>query len=273
MRLDKYISNGTDLSRTQVKRLAKSGAISVNGELCRNSAQKISDTDRVELNGKDLSPPQPRYFMLNKPEGYICATHDGEHPTVLDLLDEPRCSELQIAGRLDIDTTGLVLITDDGQWNHAITAPNRQCPKLYQVTTARSIAPESQDIFSAGLWLEGEKTITEPAKLNIVFDNEAELTLHEGRYHQVKRMFAATGNHVESLHRASIGKITLDHSLALGEYRLLSKAEIESVLNPAIIPVAIPAATPIVIPIIASATTSAITPATPPTATPPKSRL
>jgi len=229
MRLDKYISNGRDLSRTQVRRLVKAGAITINDEICKNSAQQVSNNDQVTLHKQPLSPPKARYFMLNKPAGYICATHDGEHPTVLELLDEPRQKELQIAGRLDIDTTGLVLITDNGQWNHAVTAPNKHCQKIYHVTTTKTIINKDQQAFKQGLWLDGEKKATLTADLTILHSNECTLAIHEGRYHQVKRMFAAVGNRVESLHRASIGSIILDQNLAPGEYRPLLASEVNAI--------------------------------------------
>lgn len=230
MRLDKYISNSTDFSRAQVKKLAKSGAITVNDTPCTNPAEKVDSADSVAIDGALVAPPGPRYFMLHKPQGYVCATRDGENPTVLDLLDEPRLGELQVAGRLDIDTTGLVLITDDGKWNHAITAPKNDCEKIYLVTTSDDIASDTADKFKQGVWLDGEKTITRPANLEILFSNECKLGLSEGRYHQVKRMFASVGNHVENLHRQSVGKIELDPSLEPGEYRALTVDEIEGAL-------------------------------------------
>lgn len=231
MRLDKYISNSTDYSRAQVKKLTKSGLITVNDIPCTNPAEKIAASDRVAIEGVDIAAPGPRYFMLNKPQGYVCATRDGENPTVLDLLDEPRLAELQVAGRLDIDTTGLVLITDDGKWNHAITSPKKLCGKIYHVTTSDDIPADTVKKFQDGVWLDGEKSITLPATLEITFSNECKLGLSEGRYHQVKRMFASVGNHVESLHRQSVGNIELDADLEPGEYRPLSAEEVEGIFQ------------------------------------------
>ena len=229
MRLDKYVSNSTDHSRVQVKRLIKAGAIKVNGSDCSNSSENITADDSVTLNGELVGMPGPRYFILNKPQGYVCATRDGLNPTVLDLLDEPRLNELQVAGRLDIDTTGLVLITDDGKWNHAITSPKRRCQKIYHVTTRHEISADSEKKFAEGVWLDGEKTITLPATLEIIYSNECKLGLSEGRYHQVKRMFAAIGNHVENLHRESVGAISLGSNLEEGCYRALTPCEVESI--------------------------------------------
>ncbi len=229
MRLDKFICNATDLSRSQVRKAVKSGLVSINGNHQVRVNDPIADGDQVCLDGEPVQTPGHRYFMLHKPLGVVSATKDSDNPTVIDLLDEPNKDRLQIAGRLDIDTTGLVLITDDGQWNHRVTSPRRQCHKTYAVTTNRDIDPESVAQFEQGLWLEGEKRRTLPATLELLYSNEARLTISEGKYHQVKRMFAATGNHVDALHRERIGDIELDPALAPGEYRPLTRAEIDSI--------------------------------------------
>ena len=228
MRLDKYISQVTELSRKDVKRLLRSDAVTVDGEPVRDPALQVRTDSRVTVDGEVLATPGPRYFMLNKPAGYVCVTRDREHPSVLELLDEPNLDQLQIAGRLDIDTTGLVLLTDDGAWNHAVTSPKRSCGKTYLVTLAENIDPSTVEQFAQGVNLEGDIKPTEPAQLDILFSNEARLTISEGRYHQVKRMFAAIGNRVTELHRESVGEIHLDADLQPGEYRPLTAAEIAS---------------------------------------------
>ena len=228
MRLDKFISQVTDFSRKDVKRLLRGDAVTVDGEPVRDAALQVSAGAQGRIDGELLLAPRPRYFMLHKPAGYVCVTRDREHPTVLELLDEPNLEKLQIAGRLDIDTTGLVLLTDDGAWNHAVTSPKRACSKTYLVTLADDIAPDTADQFARGVLLEGEHKPTEPATLQILFGNEARLTISEGRYHQVKRMFAAVGNRVTELHRERVGDIHLDPDLQSGEYRALTTAEIES---------------------------------------------
>lgn len=229
MRLDKYITQVSDLSRKDAKRLLRTGLVSVDSEVVKDPTLHIRDGMQVCIEGEVLQPPRPRYFMLNKPQGYVCVTKDRDHPTVLELLDEPNKDKLQIAGRLDIDTTGLVLITDDGKWNHAVTSPKRDCDKTYYVTLAMDISEDSGEKFRQGVMLEGELKPTQPATLEPVFTNEARLTIQEGRYHQVKRMFAAVGNRVNELHRESVGDITLDCSLEPGEYRELTASEIASV--------------------------------------------
>ncbi|AWF81887.1 16S rRNA pseudouridine(516) synthase RsuA [Microbulbifer sp. A4B17] len=229
IRLDKAVSQVTDLSRTDVKRAAWAGRITVNGEVVTNAATKIQVSDELCLDDEPLHEPGPRYIMLNKPLGYVSATKDGEHPTVLDLIDEPNKEKLHIAGRLDIDTTGLVLLTDDGQWSHKVTSPNHHCDKTYYALLAEKIEEDAVAKFAKGVWLNNEKKRTKPAKLEILFANEVRITIGEGRYHQVKRMFAALGNKVLELHREKIGEIILDEELQEGDYRLLTPEEIASI--------------------------------------------
>ena len=225
MRLDKFLSQYTDYSRSQIQPLIKAARITVDGETARKSDTKLCGNEIVMLDGEHILPFRHRYLMLHKPLGYVCANSDSEHPVVLDLLDLPRKQDLQIAGRLDIDTTGLVLITDDGQWNHRVTSPKQECTKTYLVKTADSIATDTIQIFAAGVQLHGEKNLTRPAQLEIIGSHSARLSIHEGKYHQVKRMFAAVGNRVIELHRERIGNILLDPALAPGEYRELSQQE------------------------------------------------
>ena len=230
MRLDKLLSNGTGISRSEIKKAIRQGKASVDGNICRNVAEKVNTDQSVTLFGQSVTEPQPRYFMLNKPVGYICANSDPEHPTVLDLLiDEPLYEKLKVAGRLDIDTTGLVLLTDDGKWLHNVISPKRQCSKCYLATTKAPIDPDSIKLFKHGIQLKDELKPTLPATLTILESNKAELILTEGRYHQVKRMFGATNNRVTELHRSAIGDIRLDECLSPGEYRLLTQSEIDSI--------------------------------------------
>jgi 16S rRNA pseudouridine516 synthase len=229
IRLDKAVSQVTDLSRAEVKRAAKEQRITVNGEINTDPAAKVYPTDTLCLDDEPLLEPGPRYFMLHKPLGTVSATKDSEHPTVLDLLDEPNKQKLHIAGRLDIDTTGLIILTDDGQWSHKITSPRHHCEKTYYAHLAEGIDASAVEKFARGVWLDGDKKRTKPAKLEILFRNEVRITIGEGRYHQVKRMFAALGNRVLELHRERIGDIYLDDSLEPGEYRPLTPQEIASV--------------------------------------------
>ncbi len=233
MRLDKFIGNSTELSRAQVHRAVKNGEIEVNGLQAKKASQAVSEKDLVTLDGRRVKAPGPRYFMLHKPLGYVCATKDNEHSTVIDLIHEANSDRLQIVGRLDIDTTGLVLLTDDGQWNHRVTSPKSQCQKIYRVSTAEPIAEHYAKAFAEGIQLQGESRLTLPATLEAANNSEncreAIVSLQEGKYHQVKRMFAALRNHVEELHREQIGDIILDAELEPGDYRELHDSEIESV--------------------------------------------
>ncbi|WP_188749327.1 16S rRNA pseudouridine(516) synthase RsuA [Marinobacterium zhoushanense] len=229
MRLDKYLAKATGFSRKEVKRLLHADEVRVNGDPERNPARHIQDGDSVELDGLEMDKPEPRYLMLYKPEGVVCANDDPTHPTVLSLLELPRAEEMHIAGRLDIDTTGLVLITDDGKWAHKVTSPRHKTGKVYLVTTADPIPADAMDRFAKGIKLNSEPFPTKPAELTLLSDTEARVVLHEGRYHQVKRMFAALGNRVTSLHRESIGDIVLDEELFPGEYRALTDDEINSI--------------------------------------------
>lgn len=229
LRLDQFIANCTELSRKEAKRAIASGSVAVNGSVCKTANQKIPDAARVALNGRPLTLPGEHYLMMNKPEGVVSATRDSEHPTALDLLPAELARDLHIAGRLDLDTTGLLLLTTDGQWSHRITSPRTDCPKTYRVHLDAVLTEAAGQALEAGLLLRNEETRTRPATVRRLGDKVIELTISEGRYHQVKRMLAAVGNHVVTLHRIRVGNILLDPELAPGDYRALTQQEIESV--------------------------------------------
>lgn len=229
MRLDKYLSNVTDLSRSQAKRFIRDGSITVAGVAVTDASFEVEADVDVQLDGQQLRCAGFRYFMLNKPVGVVCANRDRSHTTVIDLLEEDNADRLSAVGRLDIDTTGLVLLTDDGQWSHRVTAPRSDCGKLYRVWTAEPIAGDAVEKFARGLFLHAEKQRLKPAQLELLGEREARLLIREGKYHQVKRMFGAVGNAVTELHREAIGAIALDPALAPGQYRALSAEEIASV--------------------------------------------
>jgi 16S rRNA pseudouridine516 synthase len=230
MRLDKYLAHATGFSRKEVKRILHKKEISVNGDITRDSGFQVCDADTVIFQQQEIAQPRPRYLMLNKPQGYVCSNDDPSNPTIAGLLEnEIRASDLNIAGRLDLDTTGLLLITSDGQWLHKVTSPNHKQAKRYLVETAEPIDSSAIEQFANGIQLKGEKSLTKPAELEILESHMAYLSLTEGKYHQVKRMFAALGNKVTELHRDRIGNIVLDESLNLGEYRELTASEIDSI--------------------------------------------
>ncbi|PKE31659.1 16S rRNA pseudouridine(516) synthase RsuA [Rahnella sp. AA] len=230
MRLDKFLSQQLGVSRALVLRELRNKRVTVDGEIVKTGSMKISPEQRVEFDGNVLDQiTGPRYFMLNKPQGYVCSTDDPDHPTVLYFLEEPVAYKLHAAGRLDIDTTGLVLMTDDGQWSHRITSPRHHCEKTYLVTLENPLADDTAAQFEAGVQLHNEDSLTKPAKLEQIEENLVRLTISEGRYHQVKRMFAAVGNRVVALHRERIGEIVMDEDLEPGQYRPLTEQEIASV--------------------------------------------
>lgn len=229
MRLDKFIAEQTGLTRSQAAKALKSGVVSVNEEIEKSGARKVSAEDTIRYEGELLKWLEGgQYFMLYKPQGYVCSHDDGEYPTVFQFFDYPLMNKLHTAGRLDVDTTGLVLLTDDGQWSHRITSPKHHCEKTYLVTLADPVEAFYAQQLAEGILLRGEKEPCLPAKMEILDDYNVNLTISEGRYHQVKRMFAALGNKVEALHRWRIGDIVLDESLEEGEYRTLSDEEIGS---------------------------------------------
>lgn len=227
MRLDKYVAQTSELSRALVKIALRHKRVMVNGVCSKDASLTIGADDIVALDGVVLRLTGPRYFMLHKPAGYLCATTDPVHATVLDLLYEPNKHTLHIAGRLDIDTTGLVLITDDGHWSHRVTSPRRECEKTYRVTLAETLVSDAEAQLSAGIELHHEKHLTKPAVLERLSDTHVRLSISEGKYHQVKRMFAALNNRVLTLHRERIGSISLD-GLPEGSYRALSEEEVAS---------------------------------------------
>ncbi|MCJ7974449.1 16S rRNA pseudouridine(516) synthase RsuA [Aeromonas veronii] len=227
MRLDKFLCDYSDLTRSLAGKLIRQGEVMVDGIVVKQPAFHINEQSQIEFDGVLLTLEQRnRYFMLHKPEGYVCSNEDPDHPTVFFLMDEPAMGKLHVVGRLDLDTTGLVLVTDDGQWSHRITSPRHECAKTYHVWLADPVSPDAIALFAEGVYLRNETDKTRPAQLEILGECEARLTIHEGKYHQVKRMFASIGNKVVGLHRERVGGLTLDDELAPGEYRELTAEEI-----------------------------------------------
>lgn len=228
MRLDKFLANNTEHSRKDIKRLLRSDRVRLDGEPVRNAATNIAPDSEVLLDDILVQELGPGYFMLNKPVGVVCANSDREHETVFDLIEEPH-ENLHVAGRLDIDTTGLVLITGDGKWSHRVTSPRLKCEKSYIAILSDLITDRMIEKLEEGVMLQGESQRTAPAKVEKIAGDEIRLTITEGRYHQVKRMLACVGTSVVELHRERIGQISLDPNLQPGEYRQLSEDEISSV--------------------------------------------
>ncbi|MFT5707025.1 MAG: 16S rRNA pseudouridine516 synthase, partial [Oceanospirillaceae bacterium] len=195
------------------------------------SQQTIGPFDQVVFDSKILQQRSAQYFMLHKPVGVVCANHDDIHKTVFDLLGSIDYSQLHVVGRLDLNTSGLVLITNDGKWSKSITSPANKVTKKYQVELKNSLSDEYIDAFAQGMYFEFEDITTKPAKLEIIGEREAIITLTEGRYHQVKRMFGRFRNPVLKLHRSAIGKLQLCSKLEPGQYRSLSANELQLFLN------------------------------------------
>jgi len=221
-RLDQALSARGFGSRKEVNALVRARAVAVNGEIARKSEQKINpDSDQVTVRGEAVCLREFIYVMLHKPQGVLSASRDANAPTVLDLLPQSlRRRGLFPVGRLDKDTTGLLLITDDGALAHALLSPRRHVPKVYLATLRAPATQDDAHAFAQGL---GEFL---PAELYIFENNRARVVLREGKYHQVKRMFAARGNEVLALHREAMGGLSLDKNLKPGECRELTEEEI-----------------------------------------------
>lgn len=231
LRLDKLLCHTGEMSRADAQRAIRNGWVQVNGVDAKKGDMKIQRDDIVLLDDEPIQLSGPRYLMLHKPSGYVCANKDGLNPIVHDLLgDLLKKTELQIVGRLDMDTTGLVLLTDDGQWNHRATSPKKNQWKIYRVQLAVPLSEQAERQLQSGVILDGEDKPTLPARVERT-DDPLTILLHiqEGRYHQVKRMLAAVGNSVAQLHRLQIGAISLDEALGSGQWRYLSAEEIASV--------------------------------------------
>ena len=222
MRLDKFLSNNGFGSRKDVKSIIKKKQVSVNDSFDIKPETDINpSSDRIKVNNKIVEYKEFYYFLLNKPKGYISATEDYKQNTVLDLLPEYSHLDLFPVGRLDKDTTGVLLLTNDGPLAHYLLSPKRHVDKVYIATLDKEIPLSIKEQFEKGILLDGE--ITLPAKLNII-SNKAEVTIHQGKYHQVKRMFAYFGLEVVELHREKFAFLTLE-GLEEGKYRELTPEE------------------------------------------------
>ena len=226
MRLDRYICKQLNCSRSDVRLIISKGFVEVDGEIVLSNNHTVTQFSKVICDGKILLSKSAYYIMLHKPAGYVSATVDDEHPTALDLIKESYAEQLHIAGRLDKASTGLLILTNDGTWSRYLTEPIMAIPKRYLVTTERPIESWYIEKFDQGFYFAFENITTLPAKLEIVSEQSAIVTIYEGKYHQIKRMFHAVENRITSLHRLSIGCLELDEALNPGEYRNLTDREI-----------------------------------------------
>ncbi|MEN8639920.1 pseudouridine synthase [Pseudomonas sichuanensis] len=227
MRLDRFLANLPCFNRQQVRLLLVQRRVRVDGVITADPLHEVREFSRVEVDEQLLQAGRPaRYLMLHKPMGCVSATSDPQHRTVLDLLPPAWRDDLHIAGRLDYNTTGLLILTNDGQWSRRLTQPQTKLAKVYHVQTEDEIGAHYVEKFRQGFYFAFEDLTTQPAQLDILGPREARLAIVEGRYHQVKRMFGHFQNKVLQLHRESMGMIELDPALAPGQYRDLSTAEI-----------------------------------------------
>lgn len=227
-RLDRFISQNSTFKRADTRLLIAQKRILLDGQLAHSAQQKVTQFTHVLLDDQCLQDNQSVYLILNKPQGVVSATKDLQHTTVLDLLEHPQKNELHIVGRLDLNTTGLVLLTNDGAWSRQISLPETKLAKTYEVTVAQPLTAEYIEVFREGIYFAYEGITTQPACLEILSEYNAKLTLTEGKYHQVKRMFGFFQNQVLALHRASVGSLTLT-GLKLGQSRVLTAQELSAI--------------------------------------------
>lgn len=229
MRLDRFIARHTRQSQQTARLLITAGRVQVEGQVIRDAQRAVDRFVTVQLDDRFLQQHTPLHFMLHKPPGYLSATCDPLHPTVLQLFAESLRPQLHIGGRLDRSTSGLLILTNDGLWSRRLTEPGQRIPKMYLVGTAEPIAACAAERFEQGIHLGREDIVTSPAQLQLLAPDLARLTIYEGRHHQVKRMFHAVGNRVISLHRERMGEIELDSALSPGQYRALTTEEIAGI--------------------------------------------
>ncbi len=238
MRLDKFLSDQNIGTRKQIKEYVKNGRCSVNGQVATKADIHIDENkDEIYFDGVLLSYSKFHYFMLYKPQGVVSATTDGRNETVIDLLSEENVKGLSPCGRLDIDTEGLLILTDDGSLIHRMLSPKKHVDKVYEVHLRERLSDSSIEKLEKGVDIgdkkdDGASLPTLPARVEVMEDDEEKrpvihLIIHEGRFHQVKRMLEAVGNEVLFLKRLSMGPIVLDESLNPGDYRPLTKEELD----------------------------------------------
>ena len=232
MRIDKYLANMNVGSRKEVHQLIKKGIVAVNGTTVKTPKQQVKESDQVTVNGDAVAYQKYHYFLLNKPKGVLSATEDRSQPTVISILaPQDRYQGIVPVGRLDKDTTGLLLLTNDGQLNHELLAPGKHVDKVYRAEFAGVANDATVKTFASGMTL-GDGTKLQPAELKILSQDEehdrstTEIKICEGKYHQIKRMFGAVGMKVVELERISMGKLTLPANLKRGEYLELKLEDI-----------------------------------------------
>lgn len=225
-RLDRFISEACHINRKKVRLLLAQKRVIVDGVIAADIAQAIDKFSVISLDNRIIQQHKAIYVMLHKPVGVVCATKDEQHKTVIDLLGALLPSDekasLHIVGRLDLNTSGLVLLTNDSRWSEQLTSPKNKVAKHYLVTLQNPLSNEYIEAFAKGMYFAFENITTEPARLKIIAPYQAEVILMEGRYHQIKRMFGRFNNPVIALHRTAIGDYVLNDSLQVGQSKLLN---------------------------------------------------
>ena len=236
-RLDRFLSAKLGINRGDVRLMLARKQVMVDGIAATDIQQQINLFTHVALvdqaggeSFKVLQDNQPQYWMMNKPIGVVSATTDEQHKTVVDLLPASDVRDLHIAGRLDLNSSGLLLLTNDGRWSRALSEPKAGVSKCYRVRLEKPLTEDYIQAFADGMYFSYEDITTRPVELTIVSDYVAELRLVEGRYHQIKRMFGRFRNPVLALHRVSIGNLFLDETLAPGQYRPLTEREVSRII-------------------------------------------
>lgn len=225
-RLDRFISKECQINRKQVRLLLAQKRVMVDDVIATDIAQPIHKFSIISLDNQTIQQHKALYLMLHKPVGVVCATTDDKHKTVIDLLSssltQDEKASLHIVGRLDLNTSGLVLLTNDSRWSEQLTSPKSKVPKHYLVTLQNPLSNEYIQAFAQGMYFAFENIITKPVVLKITSQYKAEVILTEGRYHQIKRMFGRFDNPVTALHRTSIGDYVLDEGLKVGESQVIN---------------------------------------------------
>ena len=227
MRLDKYLAETAQCTRSEAKVLLSKGRVQVNGAVCKKGDTQLKESDTVVVDGKALNYQQFVYLMLNKPEGYVSATEDRRDgcPVVTELCEERDRARVFPCGRLDKYTVGLMLLTDDGELSHRLLSPARHVDKTYRYTSAKPLDDEAAVRLQNGVYIEGGY-LTAPCLVKRESDFTGLITIHEGKYHQIKQMLGAVGNEITALERISFGPLALDPALGRGEVRYLTSVEV-----------------------------------------------
>lgn len=232
MKLDRLIAKHRQMGRTAALRAIAGRKVRVNGLVLADGHAEVDRFCKVMLDEEAVQlAERGLYLLMHKPVGWLSATKDAQHPTVLDLIDDTDKHTLHLAGRLDLNTSGLLILTNDGNWSKRLMAADFKVPKVYRVETDVPVAAEAVATFERGFYFHTEDITTLPAKLELLGERLARVTLHEGRYHQVKRMFHRVGCRVTALHRESVGALCLPDDLKPGEWRPMTPEERQAALS------------------------------------------